>query len=500
MGAVLVAKSREIIGEGSSFDPNKAILAAVDQSGFKITGSSENLFQEVVKSSETEELEKQLSGATLYVTLEPDHPGTTDMVRQAGIGRIVIGTANAITNGAELMAKTLETAGYDVILGKILKEECDELIRSYTEHNFDRMTMAYFENCGRPLGVLHCSVIDSENIKSFSDKGNSFLKLSFTDCDTFQIAPPPDEMNDASPWQVRIYEHANAIVVTFPRKGNGSAVDDSIQNRLEGLKWLATHASFLPKEAQRILVVDAADLRHIPLSNDNPNTPKNVDIDAFWQSGCRILLRRVQNEYAQASAQAAAEAATKAAESAAIIAEAIDFPETAKTAELAVEYQKSAQTYTENLGKMLKEAEDLRAQFKKLGVKIEFVDGGDPIDVMRHLGTQFKSVVWRAGFWGEKGAKAIYGGAFQVVSAHVAVATADCLHELDRAKNTVQAACGKPSSVQILADEEDMSLQHELGTAHVDGRPVRHVRVDCGLCFPKTQEDSPPAPTEDATS
>jgi hypothetical protein len=99
------------------------------------------------------------------------------------------------------------------------------------------------------------------------------------------------------------------VVGTFPRSGNGPPNDDSIMARLNGLKWLATHGNQLSAGVERILVLDATELRHLPLTNDDPNLPKGVDIESFWRSvdrkPVRLLLRRGVHEAARAAAMAA---------------------------------------------------------------------------------------------------------------------------------------------------------------------------------------------------
>lgn len=50
----------------------------------------------------------------------------------------------------------------------------------------------------KPLGFLHCSVVDSDNIEAFARQGNAFGKdfggkhLSYRDFGSYEIAPPPD--------------------------------------------------------------------------------------------------------------------------------------------------------------------------------------------------------------------------------------------------------------------------------------------------------------------
>ena len=53
---------------------------------------------------------------------------------------------------------------------------------------------------GRPMGHLHCSVIDSDDAAAFARNGNSFGKnfggqhLSYRDFGTYEIAPPPESI------------------------------------------------------------------------------------------------------------------------------------------------------------------------------------------------------------------------------------------------------------------------------------------------------------------
>jgi len=109
--------------------------------------------------------------------------------------------------------------------------------------------------------------------------------------------------------------------------------------------------------------------------------------------------------------------------------------------------------------------------------------------VMRHLGERngLHAVVWRAGCWGERGVRAVLAGAFQWVSAHLAVdAVGGKFWQLMMAENAVQAACGPLSKVKVFADQEDISLEYcdradadTDCTLTIDGRPVRHIRLDC---------------------
>jgi len=132
---------------------------------------------------------------------------------------------------------------------------------------------------------------------------------------------------------------------------------------------------------------------------------------------------------------------------------------------------------------------ELKQKLANLGTVVETLGGGEPIDVMNHLGKRngYSSVVWRAGCWGNRGVEAIAEGAFQWVSAHLAVdAKGGKFWQLMLAERAVQGACGPESRVMVNAGQSDISLEYCDGpetdsdcTVTVDGRPVRHVRLDC---------------------
>ena len=92
-----------------------------------------------------------------------------------------------------------------------------------------------------------------------------------------------------------------------------------------------------------------------------------------------------------------------------------------------------------------------------LGAVVETLSGGEPIDVMNHLGERngYTSVVWRAGCWGNRGVESILAGAFQWVSAHIAVdATGGKFWQLMLAERAVQGAVGPESKVKVFAGQE----------------------------------------------
>jgi hypothetical protein len=193
------------------------------------------------------------------------------------------------------------------------------------------MARRHFKLFGRPLGYLHCSVVDSDNVEAYARHGNAFGKkfgsmhLNFRDFGAYEIAPPPevvwaDEFDEEGDWDfddeimslefeeedfqggvggnpmTPYYEQADAVVATFPRPGNGPTEENSLTARLNGLKWLSTHGNNLPPGVERVLVMDATDLDSLPLKNDHPYCPAGADVEAFWKAEgrkpTRVLLRR----------------------------------------------------------------------------------------------------------------------------------------------------------------------------------------------------------------
>ena len=116
------------------------------------------------------------------------------------------------------------------------------------------------------------------------------------------------------------------------------------------------------------------------------------------------------------AAAAAAEASEKAKA-------AIETGDAELAAEAALECQRAAMASNDFIQREIQKTQDLKSKLTKLGVRVEVVKGAQPIDVMEHLGKRsgYSSVVWRAGCWGNRGVEAILAGAFQRVSAHLAV-------------------------------------------------------------------------------
>ncbi|GKY97435.1 hypothetical protein MPSEU_000702000 [Mayamaea pseudoterrestris] len=537
VGAVLVSADGIVIGRGRSDYKAEAVRNCIQNAGLKVTPLSEWCMAWPSDPS----LRHAISNATLYVTLEPSakrhgtaRPSTTNLIRETGIPRVVIGCSHPVRELATKGAKALHAAGISVtMIGSDLQNECQELIREYSNlQNNKLMSQArkHVEIFRRPLGFLHCSVVDSDNVEAFARHGNAFgtdfegKNLGFRDFGSYEIAPPPEmiwvdtEENDDSsgfesmmdvnfeeeytdnlqgspmmPW----YEQCDAIVGTFPRKGYGRKEDDNLAVRLNGLKWMATHGEVLPAGVERILVMDATDLKDLPIVNGNHNLPSFVDVEAFWKAAdrkpTRVLLRRGINAQARAAAKSAAKAAEAAADAAKQAASALESGDATKAAEAAIACQNSAQASMQLILHELQEIQEIKSQLEGYGVIVEMIEGAEPIDVMKHIGERngYKTVVWRAGCWGTHGSTSVLEGAFQWISAHLAVdATGGKFWQLMLAENAIQGACGQPSKVKIFAEQENLSLEYcDQPDADsdcallMDGRPVRHIRVDCRVAL-----------------
>ena len=207
----------------------------------------------------------------------------------------------------------------------------------------------------------------------------------------------------------------------------------------------------------------------------------------------RVLLRRGENAQAQCFALAAAAAAKQAARHAERALEMVETGDATEAAELALECQDAAEEAAEFILTELEAAQNLRRKLTSQGVVVETLQGAEPVDVMKHLGKRngYESVVWRAGCWGERGVRSILADAFQWVSAHLAVdAVGGKFWQLMLAEQAVRAACGPERKVKIFADQEDISMEYcddveadKDCTLTVDGRPVRHVRLDCRIAL-----------------
>lgn len=551
VGAALVTSDGQVLGLGCSSYKKDAIQDALQQTGLDAMPLREWCVTWPSDSAACWKLRDDLADATLYVTLEPLSsrrgemlPPMTQLIELSGVARVVIGTPDPVPERSGKGSQTLHRQnGLDVTMGAVLEEECQELVEPYMERaNSKLQTMArtHRKRTGRPMGLLHCSVVDSDDIEAFAQLGNAFGKsfggqtLSFRDFGSYEMAPPPEQIwaEDATenPFVgmdmdddddeidaffedktssnksinsgnviMPYYSQVDAVIGTFPRDGNNGPMpeNNTIKSRLNGLKWLSTFGTELPKGVERILVLDATDLENLPLSNSDPNLPRGVDIEKFWsgegRKPTRVLLRRGRSTQAEGAARAAAEAAKAAAKAALATKEAIETGEAESAAEAAMEYQSAALAATEMIQKELSRTLAIKQKLQSFGVVVETLNGKDPLDVMKHLGKRngYGSVVWRAGCWGQRGVQSILDGAFQSVSAHLAVdANGGPFWQQMLAERAVQGACGPESRVKVFCSDEDVSLEFcdsldADGDCVLtkDGKPVRHVRLDCRVAL-----------------
>jgi pyrimidine deaminase RibD-like protein len=556
-----VAKDGRVLGQARSDYKNEAVRACLENAGLEMTPLTEWCVQWPQKS----DLRQDLLHSTLYVTLEPFQerrgtalPPTTQLIQQAGIPRVVIGSLNPVPSRAAKGAATLHNAGIEVSIlpdpsssNSTVKQACQRLIQGYAQlanSKLQRMARQQFRQFQQPLGFLHCSVVDSQNVDAYARHGNAFgtffngKQLGFRNVGAYDIAPPPeviwaddeDDMNnnamtmegsavgeggndDSGVWDVDFededlqealakpnpmmpwYQQVDAVVATFPRPGHGPADDNSLTARLNGLRWLATHGNELPAGVERILVMDATDLIHLPLNNSNPHLPDGVNVESFWRADekprkpTRVLLRRGAHAQARAAAESAAASAKAAAIAAQLAVDAVESGNAEAAAEAAVECQQAATAANDYILSQLQKSQSIKSQLEEMGVLVETIQGGEPVDVMRHLGKRhgYHSVVWRAGCWGDRGVRAVLDGAFQWISAHLAVdAVGGRFWQLMLAENAVQAAVGPTSKCRIFCDQNDLSLEYCDNDAAdddcsmtIDGRPVRHIRLDCRVAL-----------------
>lgn len=549
-GAILVdRRTNSILARGYSDCTKDCVQKCLINAGLTVTP-----LQEWAISYPTREFKDTIhNDVTLYLTLEPSSerngsltPPITRLIEDAGIRKVIVGAMDPIPEFKSKGCSALHAAGVHVHVlssGSELETKCQDLISEYSKRantKLHRRARRHFAKTGRPLGFLHCSVIDSNDAESFERSGNAFprdmggaLPLSERNYGSYEIAPPPEQIWATSssknsnsipleededdeeddevmefmeetefsntsdlkfspmmPW----YEQVDAVVATFPKPGNGPANDDSLAGRLTGLKWLATNGNALPAGVERILVMDAADLIHLPLKNDDANNSDGVDIEAFWKGEgrkpSRILLRHGTNAAAAAAARAAAAAAAVASLAAKRAMQLAESGEAENAAEEAIRSQEAAERALNEIQKQVDEIQALKQYLLNLDVVVETVQGaGEPIDVMAHLGERsgHRAVVWRAGCWGSRGVKSILNAAFQWVSAHLAVdAGGGKFWQLMLAERCIQAACGPESKVKVMTEENDISIEYcddvdadKDCVLQVGGRSIRHVRIDC---------------------
>lgn len=129
-------------------------------------------------------------------------PPITQLIQMAGISRCVIGCPSPIAEDATEGASALHAAGLEVTMGVEI-DDCKSLIEKYSamvNTKLQKIARKHYELKGRPLGFLHCSVVDSDDAQAFANNGNAFAKnfggqsLSSRDFGSYELAPPPESI------------------------------------------------------------------------------------------------------------------------------------------------------------------------------------------------------------------------------------------------------------------------------------------------------------------
>mmetsp|Transcript_1389 Transcript_1389/g.1940 ORF Transcript_1389/g.1940 Transcript_1389/m.1940 type:complete len:387 (+) Transcript_1389:94-1254(+) len=204
-GAIIVAKDGRILGRGTSDFSQDCVSAAIKDTGLEATP----LREWCVSWTSNRKLRDDIADSTLYVTLEPSAerhgdslPPITELIEVSRIPRVVIGSPDPVPERAMVGASALHAAGIIVSMS-VEQEECDGLISEYAQlanSKLQRFARSHKKQFGRPLGFLHCSVVDSDNLEAFARHGNAFGKdfggnfLSYRDFGSYEIAPPPESI------------------------------------------------------------------------------------------------------------------------------------------------------------------------------------------------------------------------------------------------------------------------------------------------------------------
>jgi pyrimidine deaminase RibD-like protein len=203
-GAILVAEDGTVLGRGHSDYARDSVQAVMEDVGLDVSP----LKEWCVKWPSSNKLRKDLHKATLYLTLEPSCerkgqalPPTTQLIELSGVQRVVIGCPDPTAERSSKGADALHSAGLEVTMGSVLFDDCSTLISLYAERVNDklqRLARKHYNQFQKPLGFLHCSVVDSNNLEAFARHGNAFGKdfdgnnLSFREFGAYEIAPPPE--------------------------------------------------------------------------------------------------------------------------------------------------------------------------------------------------------------------------------------------------------------------------------------------------------------------
>lgn len=204
VGAILVADDGKVLGRGHSDYMRDAVQAVMVDAGLDVSPLNEWC----VKWPKSDKLRNSIRDATLYLTLEPTCerkgqalPPVTQLIELSGVQRVVIGSPDPIPELSSKGAAALHSAGIEVKMGSVRLDDCSSLIMNYSERvneKLQRLARKHYKQFQKPLGFLHCSVVDSDNLEAFARHGNAFGKtfdgnnLSFREFGAYEIAPPPE--------------------------------------------------------------------------------------------------------------------------------------------------------------------------------------------------------------------------------------------------------------------------------------------------------------------
>lgn len=142
------------MGKGRASYKKDAVRAAIADAGIVATP----LREWCVTWPNDQRMRKDISEATLYVTLEPSTerqgtsvPSITELILESGISRVVIGCPDPIPEYANKGASHLHASGLSVTMG-VEEEECENLISEYASlamTQLHRMARAHFNGTGR---------------------------------------------------------------------------------------------------------------------------------------------------------------------------------------------------------------------------------------------------------------------------------------------------------------------------------------------------------------
>jgi hypothetical protein len=336
--------------------------------------------------------------STLYVTLEPSaeafgttSPPIAQLIELVGIPRVVIGTLNPIPELHSKGAQKLNAAGIEVVAGSILVEECNALNQDYIRRansKLQRMAWEHFSKVGRPLGFIDCN--DMMARKRFVE--SQPVEDSIWADESFYSSIESSSVSVSSlPW----YGHADAYVVS---------IESDKSNRFADMEWLASYGVNLPAGMERIVVLDAVDLKNLPTLNGDTHLSPGVDIEAFWigrnRKPTRIFLKGGGKIKSQADAQAATAAAQEAVVAATQMASALESGNRLNAndaVETAIQRYKAAQSHAKQIFADFRETFEVRRTLESKGVVIDVVEGVVPLDIMNVIATTngYRSVIWR---------------------------------------------------------------------------------------------------------